>query len=305
MTTIIRWAAKAFGWLLSVLLAGFIYAPQGPAITPAAPESVKLQFAVMSDVHMESYTLDRFTGFGKSLRDAGKAVRHQDALVLLGDNTMNGQPFEYLMLYGLLARFPAAKQTIVAMGNHDLNQSTYEPADAIARHNRFLASLTGVQYKNPYYSTVIDGYWFIVLGDEDGHEDTTTTITQTQLDWLRYTLSQAGVGGKPVFVFCHQPLNGTFDRVGLGDASDAVWEMLRQYRNVFFFSGHLHTPAGQLSIQQKEGVTFVDLPTLLSDSLGRGVGYQVEVYGGRVLLRGRNYIKGTWVDALHFEIPIQ
>jgi 3',5'-cyclic AMP phosphodiesterase CpdA len=300
---LLNWLCRGVGALLSLLMTFSLPAPAGETIAPER-EDVRLQFAVFSDVHMESFTWSRFTRFARCLRDLGAGTQKPDALVLLGDNTMNGQPFEYLMLYGLLSRYQPARRFVAAMGNHDLNRSAYTPAAAIARHDLFLKAYTGAGYGTPYYETTVNGYPFLVLGDEAPHEDTTATLTQTQLDWFARALRRAAATEKPIFVFCHQPLDGTFSGKGLGEQSRAVLDLMLPYKNVFFFSGHLHTPPQDCRIVREGNVTMVNVPTLLSNEAAPGFGYQAEVYADGVLLRGRDYLTGTWQEHLRFDFGL-
>ncbi|MDR0531278.1 MAG: metallophosphoesterase [Oscillospiraceae bacterium] len=272
------------GFLLSTLLVWTVR--PGAAVAPEANQ--KLRFSVMSDVHMETYTFARFQGFAQALANTGRGKTRQDALVLLGDNTMNGQVTEYWNLYGLLSRYNGAKTTLVAVGNHDLN---HKESNA-ARHKNFLRAYSGIQSKKIWYSKEINGYRFVVLGDEAPQEDTTATLGQDQLRFLDGELKAAG--GNPVFVFMHQPINGMFgDWSGVGAQSAQLQAILETYPNVFYFSGHLHTPADQITIRQNNSVTYIDVPSLLSEDI-TGVGYQVEVYDSRVVLRARDYINGAW-----------
>ena len=288
---------KLVGFLLSIVL--LFTAPAQPAtIIEAKEPNAKLQFGVVADVHMETYTLFRFAGFAKTLQDMGAAKQRQDALVLVGDNTMNGQPTEYIMLYGLLSQYNRAANTLVAMGNHDLNRGAYATPDAIARHNLFLRSYTGMVNDKPYYSKEINGYTFIVLGDEDPQEDTTAVISQAQLDWLKKTLDECPAG-VPRFIFLHQSLNHVFANYGwggVGEQSEAIRKIIENRGNVYFFSGHLHTSQ---AVKLENEVVYVNLPTLLSGGTN-GIGFQVEVYGNKVLLRARNYITGEWLEEYSF-----
>jgi len=298
---------KAVGFMLSALLV-FSVPPQPlkTTIVPADEANLKLQFSVVADVHMETFEYYRFQGLAKSLRDIAGSKKTQDALVLLGDNTMNGQPTEYIMLYGLLAHYGDAAQNIVVVGNHDLNRSAYALDEATNRHNFFLRSSAGFDPGKAYYSREIKGYTFIVLGDEGPQADGSATLSAAQLDWLDKTLAAASKTGKPIFVFNHQPLNHTFPGYGwggVGKQSEALRLILQKYKNVFFFSGHLHTQVKNLSLYTWGGVTYVNLPTLLSKE-PYGVGYQVEVYDKQVRLRGRNYMTGEWLEKNQYTIDL-
>ena len=298
---------KAMGFLLTTILIWTVPPSTKTTIVPVDEANLKLQFSVISDVHMETNEYDRLRGFAQALTDIANSKQRQDALVLLGDNTMNGQTTEYIMFYSLLSRYNNARNTFVAIGNHDLNQSTYEVGEATRRHNLFLQSYTGISTNGkPYYARKVDGYTFVIMGDEGPLWDARATISQAQLDWLDQTLAEAARDGKPIFVFNHQPLNHTFpnyDWGGVGSQSEKIRLILKKYNSIFFFSGHLHTKATKLKLQKKDGVTYVDLPTLLSKE-PTGVGYQVEVYAGQVRLRARNYITGEWVARNDYTIDL-
>jgi len=284
---------KFVGFLLSalLLLTGNAPAATGTAIEAKDPQNLKLQFSAVADVHMETNAFFRFVEFAQVLTDMGAAKQKQDALVLVGDNTMNGQPTEYIMLYGLLSRYNKAANLLVAMGNHDLNRGSYDTPTAIARHNLFLQSYTGMMNNTPFTSQVINGYTFIVLGDELPQHDTTAVISQAQLDWLAETLEESPAG-KPVFIFLHQQLGHSFGGWGsVGEQSEAIREIIEGHSNVFFFNGHLHRP---YEVKQIGGVTYVNLPNLIGGGVN-GMGVQVEAYENKVLLRARNYLTGEWL----------
>jgi hypothetical protein len=238
----------------------------------------------------------------------GAARKKQDALVLLGDNTENGGYYQYTMLYSILSQYNKAAQTLAAIGNHDLNMDKYNTPDAIDRFNYFLQSYTGESHKTvPYYSQKIKGCTFVVLGDEGPQHNTSATLSQAQLDWLDQTLAEAQ-NGRPVFVFLHQPLNHAFPQMfrsgwgGVGNQSADLRRILRKYRNVFMFTGHLHAYENEIVTLREDGVTYINVPTLLKREV-RGFGWQVEVYPGKVLLRLRNYIAGAW-HGRQYEVPV-
>jgi len=292
---------------MGAMLIGNLFLPPAAAFEPLDAQALTCNFTVLADVHMESNNLDRYTGLNKGMRDIRGGTAPSDALVLLGDNTMNGQVIEYLLLYLQLAVYSRAKNTVVAMGNHDINPSVINSIDtAVERHNLFYNAYTGSKNDKPYYYKIINGYYFIVLGDELGYEDTTALISPEQLAWLADTMALAAADGKPVFVFCHQPFNDKFFRPvgGLGAQSDAVWDIVNAYKNVFFFSGHLHAPVTYFGAVQNGNVWLVDLPTFLSDENNMGLGYQIEVYPNRVALRARNYIEGEWLQTNQYVVPL-
>ena len=292
---------KLLGCLMSVILmfSGMTYSDQ--AIEAKDPANVKLQFSVLSDVHLDNPDLQRYGIFAATLKNIGTAKAKQDALAFVGDNTEDAQILEYMTFYGLLSRYNTAKNTLVATGNHDMNPSKHEPAEAIGRHTFFLRSYNGRMTDKPYYSQEINGYTLIVLGDEKSQEGCSATISPAQLTWLADTLRSAPAG-KPVFIFLHQVLAHVVSEFGgedtVGAQSEEIRAMIEQYPNVFVFNGHLHSPQ---KIAQSGGVTYVNLPSLTKSDVP-GVGFQVEAYEGKVILRARNYLAGEWLT--EYDIPL-
>ena len=316
MTTILSFLLRGISaaFALIAMISGALF-PPAQSYTPKDEAALQLNFSVISDVHMESYTFDRFTTFRKALQDMGNAKVASDALLLLGDNTMNAQGTEYFMLYTHLAAYNKAKTTLAAMGNHDINEGENKPEDSVARHNTFYNAYTGAKNDKAYYSRVINGYHFVVLGSE-GAAGTNAYLSPEQLAFLEAAVAEASASGKPLFVLCHQPLNnkpGNWWGEGgnLGEQSDAVEAILKSYPGkVFFFSGHLHNAFDSRPTYVTGNITMVDLPCFTGESgtgggqlTGKGYGYQVEVYEDTVLLRGRNFMNGEWAEGMEFSFP--
>jgi len=277
---------KFVGFLLSVILSGTAPAAAA-AIVPKDEANLKLQVSLLSDVHMQSFELSGFQELTKALLDIGASERPQDALVFAGDNTMNGQNFEYLMFYGLLSKYNPVKNTstMVVMGNHDF-MAPATGRQAMDRHSFFYQSYAGAKTDGPVYCQKINGYMFIMLGGEDEHDE---GVSAAYLEGLRLLLAVLEQD-KPVFVFTHYPLR---------DA--AALEVLARHPHVFLFNGHWHTP---LHVKAEDGITRVNLPALhshISDEYA-GEGVQMEVYADRVIFRQRNYFTGEW--GREFEVAI-
>ena len=283
--TINKLFLRVFGLMLSVILIGAIPPSGKTTIEAETPEDLKLQVTVFSDVHMQSFEYSGYVELAKSLRDAAGSAKPQDALVLVGDNTMNGQNTEYFMLYGLLSQYNRAKNTLVAMGNHDLGLKDYTAEESIERHNFFLQSYTGISTDKTYYAKEINGYTFIILGGEGPILE--TYVSPEQRAFIAETL-QTVEPGKPIFVFFHQQL---YDK--------EIADMLKEHPNVFLFNGHLHST---LATWDEEGINRINLPGLHShndDDTG-GEGLQIEVYDDQVIMRGRNYMQGEWIDGQRY-----
>ena len=279
---------KAWSVLLAFIMLFISNAAlQGKAAKPADKDALKFNFSVLSDTHIESYTFWRFQDLRLALKDIKRAEVKSEALVFLGDNTMNGQGTEYTSFYALLSFFSPVKNanTLVAMGNHDVNQSEMPIEKSVGRHNIFYNGYTGSKNTTPYYSREINGYTFIVLGSEDAAAGTSAYLSQAQVSWLDATLKTASASGKPIFLFCHQPFEEVI-------SDENVLDIIKKYDHVICFSGHRHWPT---SVIEDSGVTLVNMANFARENEG-GPGLAVEVYENKVLLRSRAFAGGKWVE---------
>ena len=301
--------------IIAVILATFIYFPFG-SIAEYSPtnEDAELVFSVVSDVHMESNNSDKFTLFGDGIRDINAATRN-DAVVFLGDNTMNGQMLEHAAFYGLLNRFNNIDNVIVTSGNHDLCASDSNTGDYEMQLNQFLNfhnTFVDEDIETPYYSREINGYKFIVLASEYDF-GVQEYLSVEQLTWLENELESAEESGKPVFIFNHYPLNHTWPLVWplghVGLESEALHLLMRRSENqIVYFSGHLHMGISDNKVSSiKEGnVTYVNVPAFGAENTitdadiqNQGMGMYVEVYEDEILIRVRNFAEHEWMDIEH------
>ncbi|HBL41064.1 MAG TPA: hypothetical protein DDY98_05650, partial [Ruminococcaceae bacterium] len=190
--------------------------------------------------------------------------------------------------------------------------------------------ITGTKAEHAYYSTVINGYHFICLASEYDHVD--AYISDEQLRWFDAEMSSAAKDGLPIFVCCHWPINQTHglpdtwgfekdyppEKGGLGTQSEQVWNILKQYRNVFYITGHIHSGFTNEfdakiykyhSIETVDSVHLVNLPSYSNMTVrGRiafGTGYQMEVYSDKVLFRARSFSAGCWYTLYDYEIALE
>lgn len=297
---------RVFGFLMSAVLVWFAPPKQETTIEPVDKGGLKLQFSVISDTHMTIYEFDNIVNTAKSLQDMRAASVRQDALVLVGDNGGRSGITNYGTLYSLLTHYNPAKNILAAIGNHDLDGITWLGYGPQQRHQFFYQSLTGIETGKPYYSQVINGYTFLVLGSEyptwprEGEDAPRGYISQEQLDWLDGSLQAAGTD-KPVFIFMHQTLNNLHAWGGIGEQSEAIRAILEQYPNIVIFNGHMHNPP---SMRTVNGVNYANLPAFITrpDNDNPCIGFQVEVYDGEVILRARNYLKGEWLTDKEYRV---
>lgn len=299
--------------LIAAILALFVYSPASEIATYTIVEDApRLTFTVLSDVHLEGNNEDKFNLFGEGIRDINSAEQKSDALIFLGDNTMNGQVIESSALFGMLKEYNEIENVLMVAGNHELCPSDYnvgEYEDLRDRFLRYYKSFTDIETENLYHSTAINGYRFIILGSE-ADAGLEQEISDEQFEWLENELKSAEESATPVFLFNHWPLNNVWEDVWseghIGEDSDRLYELLTQYDNrIFYFSGHLHMGLyeDKREVVTDGNITFVNVPAFGADNddgdadiQEQGMGFQVDVYESEVIVRVRNFAEHKWME---------
>ena len=287
-------------------------------VKPKNAEALQLSFAAFSDSHLAGdEDSARVKVLYQGLRNLDGKV---DAIVAVGDMTDHGEREQYEAFYKCVKEEVTSSKFIAAVGNHDTwttgsngENPTYE----------FLRAYNGYSGKNlteAYYTEEVKGYTFIVLATEA--DNTSAYLSEKQISWLDSELEKATEGGKPAFVLCHWPLDGTCGQMeidpehGMGAQSAEVQAVLEKYKNVFYFSGHLHAGLrgelsnkifGHQSVETINGVHYINLPSFMfpntrslttgnGGNILPGCGYIAEVYENEVVLRARNYPLGFYMS---------
>ncbi len=162
-----------------------------------------------------------------------------------------------------------------------------------------------------YYQQRLGGYAFIFLGTErplakDCH------LSIMQLEWLQERLQAAATAspGKPIFVFLHQPLlntvAGSLEQQGwYGVEQDhELKQLLLQYPQVMLFSGHTHWQLSSPHTMHQwadgpvmfNAASIAYLWTDADEYLEGSQGYYVELYPAHIVIRGRDFAAGRWVE---------
>lgn len=303
---------------IAAVLAVFIYSSSGEiaAYAPLDQDGLKFQFTVVSDGHMESNDSQKHKNYGELFCDLASAETVSRALVMLGDNTMNGQGIEEAMLYGLMNKYNQVENVLMAVGNHEVCRDDTDFAQLEARFIKYNNTFLDHKIDQLYHSAVIDGYHFIILATEC-NSGLQQYISDEQLQWLDQELKAASDSGKPVFVFNHWPMNDAFAEVWpeghVGEQNEQLDQLLTKYDNrVFLFSGHLHMGIYEngYGIQEDGKITYINVPSLGSpndvgdaDIQDTGMGLQVEVYDSQLVVRIRDFVTHRWTDyEYHFAV---
>lgn len=283
-----------------------------------AEENCNASFAVISDTHITSAVRGGVLELG--LMDMANAEEKLDAVVFDGDITDHGAIEMWDVFADTMAKYDIAEQTILVEGNHD----TWGPVDGDLELTTqtfidYNKKISGRELTERYYTTEINGYPVIVLASEGDH--TYADVSDKQIAWFAAEMAKASLKGLPIFVFMHQPINETHglpytwemdksdppEKGGIGDASDAIFDIIKQYDNVFYISGHIHAGfsvgglfSTAVSVEKYDGYTLVNVPCYMYPDVQRGgnitngTGYVFEMYDDHVLIRARNFSTGTW-----------
>ena len=276
-----------------VSLSGFT---TGETYTVKDPDTVKTNFTVLSDSHVETNNLQRYKVFSSVLQNVNRNENGNDAVVFLGDNTMNGQILENLIFHGSISLFMNEQKVLPVIGNHDIGNGEGNDKLLQKRWYSFTNAFFGYSLNVPYYYEVINGCYFIVIGSE-GEVAQDLFMTEEQFTWLENVLALASESGKPVFMFCHYPARLRTPR---------LTNMLAEYsktNDLFYFAGHSHTQLRLWSFDDDFGYHLILLPCLTDPdattpeeiSAITGIGVEVELYENELVVRGRNFYTEEWL----------
>ncbi|MBQ8503943.1 MAG: metallophosphoesterase [Clostridia bacterium] len=270
-------------------------------------DEVKLNFTVLSDCHIEGLDveftfIDTYKVFTKILKDAKSVENGNDAIVFLGDNTMNGQDIESMLFYGAVNVLKPGAEILVAAGNHDLSNGEGTYAEFSERFMNYNNTFFGDGLTKPYFYKVINGCYFIVLSSEEATVNT-MYLSDEQLIWLKGLLNEADENNAPVFVMAHHPANYLEAREG-----DELTDILNDYYNLLYFCGHTHAEFTPDSVYELDGVSCINLPRCTewkTEGYDTGIGAQVELYDDEILVRIRDFHDSVWLEEYEYSYPIE
>jgi len=270
----------------------------GVAYSAEKPDELITSFAAVSDIHVETNNPKSYNNL-RSVLEGVKAGEDIDTVIYTGDNVMNGQFLESFFFYTAVRGVMPAKNNLVVAGNHDFGNGegnfTSLRANYIANNELYL----GNAIRNDYYYRVINGCYMICLVSEKPETDD-FTMTKEQLSWLEGVLKEAREAGAPIFVFNHFPLRY------LDNDSEVIHSelaaLLVNYGVKLYIHGHIHDDLGADNFYESYGVKSINLPRCTETvEYEPGDGIVVEVYEDEIVVRGRDFIKGEWIDGLRYE----
>ncbi len=272
----------------------FMLVPIGQKVNPIEPldrEGLKLDLAIMSDIHIEGNGFDKFPIVPKCFNSLNGGKNFIDALVINGDNSICAQNIENMLFYGMLNNTNPIRPYYVATGNHDIgnDDESFGTFDELkARHLGYINSFVDKNVTELYYSEVVKDYHLILLGP-DTPECGNRNLSDKQLDWFEAELDRAAESGLPIFVFNHYPC------CVINEGYARYISLLNKYDNIFLIVGHAHSSPIFDVVPGEKKTPEIWVPSLTSNSdHTTGYGYMAEVYESSVTFRTYDYYTGTF-----------
>lgn len=273
-------------------------------------------FNAISDLHIQSKRDSLL--FNAHLKKTLSTIYDSDskAILAVGDIVNFGKESEYEFLQTIFdsVENPNNIGFYPAIGNHEVMyfSSMDEPLGYFTNH---------FNLDKQYYSFMLNGYKFIVLGNEAN--SIYGVMNNTQLQWLRDEISSVPKN-QPIFIMIHQGLIDTVDgtlhtKYGQDDYgfinNNSLRSLLDSNPNLIVFSGHSHhTLEGEMPVNYTAfKATYVNcgsnsylnqyFPSGSHSEIGGSEGLFVEVYEDYILIRGKEFCYNRWVANCQIQIP--
>lgn len=294
LTTIINFIRDVLASLLILMNLSPVASGNAVPYEAEKPDELITSFVCVSDIHVETNNPKSYQNLSDVLYGI-KAGKDIDTVIYTGDNVMNGQVTEDFLFYSAIRTMRPAKNNLVIVGNHDVGNGEGDYASLRQKFIRNNALYLGNIMKTDYYYKVIDGCYMIILSSED-NSASEFHMSEEQFIWLEGVLKKAADENARVFVFNHFPM-----RYLKTAAPSRLAQLLKEYNCELFIHGHIHDNLGADNFYSYYGVDCINLPRITETTdYDAGDGVVVEVYDDEIVVRGRNFIKGEWIDGLRF-----
>ncbi|MCY9666209.1 metallophosphoesterase [Paenibacillus alginolyticus] len=265
----------------------------------------------------------------QALQDLTSYENLVDALIITGDLTDTGTMSDYRLLSSILSKYKLPPIG-ANMGNHeyytiwtDAHGAWKKSTMPNGKTNELSRQqfLTFMNYRKTYNEMTIKGYTVLLLSQETYILEKPEVgegawYSDEQLDWLEERLSSVSKDGKPVFVMIHQPLPPEGENGGSHFLIRAkrFREILQPYQNVFVFCGHRHQDFTNGTEHYVKETFHLFHNSSVTRPLDRNYieiwkdhaqGIYLQVYQNKVIVRGREFSKRSFIKEAYWTIPLQ
>ena len=259
-----------------------------------------LRFAVTSDVHIREASNDllsrtrlkQFFETAYAYSELQTNYDKLDGLFFIGDNTQSGSEEQQTYFFNYLEE-NTKEGTIsrAVMGNHECYVTTARYNDIPAAEQKFL-EFSGYETMDTHL--VINGCHFILVSMDRYDKNNGVFFSTEKLAWIEAELDKAVADSadKPIFVFQHEPPQGTMKISSAGDI--ALTALLAKYPQVIDFSGHNHASVSDPRIIWQDtftalntgGLAYLNIPIMGLTSSAKEVGQEGDFQYGETLETG-------------------
>ena len=279
-------------------------------------------FFAISDVHIGSTY--GATHFKLMLKEAIALYPNGAPIYVSGDIADHGYESEYNQVLTLFDEVmtetgaDGSKYPIyVAIGNHDYPSAT-------GAFLNFATLPDGTHPSDTCYDFWLNGYHYIFLGS-DTPSGLNAYFNEQTLAWLDEKLAENRNEARPTFVFLHQGIYNTVAGTlpgegwhGITNEAEFV-EVIKKYPEVVMFNGHSHWElesrgnifegTSDLPIRAFNCASVSYLWTGFNKTSGENrygsQGYAIDVYDGKVVVRGRDFVNSEWVSGAQYCIEFE
>ena len=315
-------------FIMAIVITAVPYAGFELPLIDNVKDDCNLTAELISDVHIEKNEIIRKIFLAAGLTNLRGAIADVDTVVVAGDLTNYADEPALADYYKLIGKYSPVP-VISAAGNHDIGHVGDKGVTDISREEakanfiKYNNEYMGINAEESYYTTEVNGYKFIILGDDviDGGHWDGITISEKQLEFLDRELASAK--GEPVFVCCHWCVDGINGQELIYPDSpieldkNDIKSVMEKYSNVFYISGHIHggiksklaaKVCDMANVEQVNGVTYVSLPSYgILNTFGHpwsATGIQMEVYDDEIIFRPRNFITNKWFTNAVYRVEL-
>lgn len=291
--------------------------PQNSAIGDLGAPSTS--FFAISDTHIGSTYGEKH--FRLMLKDAIALYPNGAPIYISGDITDHASASEYEQFMSIFNEVmaeagadPTKYPLFLAIGNHDY-------PSAAGTFLQYATLPNGDHPSDTCYDFWLNGYHYIFLGG-DNASGLEASFTEATLAWLDSKLAENRSKERPIFVFLHQPMYNTVSGSLPGEGWDGVTNetelqaVISKYPEIVMFNGHTHWEMNSkgnifegtdaLPIYAFNCASVSYLWTAFNITSGENLygsqGYAVDVYDGRIVVRGRDFIDSEWIAAAQYSI---